>query len=531
MKGVAMRYDALVVGGGIAGLTASAYLSRSGVKTLLCEKEDILGGLVRTFERNGFVYDGGIRAFENSGIFLPMLKKLGITLELVKNQVTIGLEDKVIHLQTIDSVNDYHDLLCSFYPHETQAIDMLTAEIKKIMHYMDVQYGIDNPLFLDVKEDRDYFMKVVFPWMFKYIATSPRIAALNVPVVDFLKRYTQDQSLVDIITQHFFQATPAFFSLSYLKLYLDYYYPLGGTATLVQKLKAFILEHGGEICTSTPITAIEPQKHFVTTASGEEIFYRHLVWAADLKTFYQSIDPNTLLNKKVKQVFLARKAALEDKTGCDSIFTFFLAVNLNPDYFTQKASAHFFYTPQRTGQTQAGPLPLGKTRKEIETWLKKFYDLTTYEISIPVLRDSSLAPAGKTGLIISLLFDYQLTRNIHEQGWYKEFKTFSQQCILQTLNGSIFPGLQSAVLDQFSSTPLTMQHIAGTLDGAITGWAFTNMPIPAESRLPKVANSIKTPLPGVLQAGQWTFSPSGFPIALLTGKMAADQIIKELKRK
>ncbi len=71
-----MKYDALVVGGGMAGLTASAYLSKSGVKTLLCEKEGILGGLVRTFERNGFFYDGGIRAFENSGIFLPMLKNL-----------------------------------------------------------------------------------------------------------------------------------------------------------------------------------------------------------------------------------------------------------------------------------------------------------------------------------------------------------------------------------------------------------------------------------------------------------------------
>lgn len=525
-----MKYDALVVGGGMAGLTASAYLSKSGVKTLLCEKEGILGGLVRTFERNGFFYDGGIRAFENSGIFLPMLKKLGIKMELVKNQVTIGIEDRVIHLKTIDSVNDYRDLLCSFYPYDTLAIDAITAEIKKIMHYMDVQYGIDNPMFMDVKEDRDYFMKVVFPWMFKYIVTSPKIATLNVPVVEFLKRYTQDQSLVDIITQHFFQATPTFFSLSYLKLYLDYYYPLGGTATLVQKLKTFILDHGGEIRTNTPIAAVEPQKHFVTTASGEEVFYRHLIWAADLKTLYQMIDSNTLQDKKVKRTFLARKAVLEDKTGCDSIFTFFLAVDLNPDYFAQKASAHFFYTPQRTGQTQAGPLPWGTTRREIKVWLKKFYGLSTYEISIPVLRDSTLAPAGKTGLIISLLFDYQLTRYIREQGWYEEFKTFSQQCILQTLNNSIFPGLQSAVIDQFSSTPLTMQHIAGTLDGAITGWSFTNKPIPAESRLPKVANSIKNPLPGVVQAGQWTFSPSGFPIAILTGKMAADQVIKELKK-
>ena len=73
-----MNYDAIVVGGGAAGLTAAAYLAKSGYATLLCEKENKLGGLVNAFSRNGFVYDGGIRAMENSGVMLPMLKSLGI---------------------------------------------------------------------------------------------------------------------------------------------------------------------------------------------------------------------------------------------------------------------------------------------------------------------------------------------------------------------------------------------------------------------------------------------------------------------
>ena len=42
-------------------------------------------------------------------------------------------------------------------------------------------------------------------------------------------------------------------------------------------------------------------------------------------------------------------------------------------------------------------------------------------------------------------------------------------------------------------------------------------------------NAIKTPIPGVYQAGQWTYSPSGLPISLLTGKIAADRVIKDLK--
>ncbi len=54
---------------------------------------------------------------------------------------------------------------------------------------------------------------------------------MKVPVEDYLRRFTQNQGLFDIITQHFFRGTPAFFALSYLKLYLDYYYPRGGTGT------------------------------------------------------------------------------------------------------------------------------------------------------------------------------------------------------------------------------------------------------------------------------------------------------------
>jgi phytoene dehydrogenase-like protein len=75
-----------------------------------------------------------------------------------------------------------------------------------------------------------------------------------------------------------------------------------------------------------------------------------------------------------------------------------------------------------------------------------------------------------------------------------------------------------------------MAKIAGTTEGAITGWAFTNHPMPAENRLPRIMNSIKTPVPGVFQAGQWTYSPAGLPISILTGKLAADRVIKELSK-
>jgi len=54
--------------------------------------------------------------------------------------------------------------------------------------------------------------------------------------------------------------------------------------------------------------------------------------------------------------------------------------------------------------------------------------------------------------------------------------------------------------------------------------------MPAEDRLVRIANAVNTPLPNVSQAGQWTYSPAGFPVSLITGKLAADKINKLLRK-
>lgn len=114
-------------------------------------------------------------------------------------------------------------------------------------------------------------------------------------------------------------------------------------------------------------------------------------------------------------------------------------------------------------------------------------------------------------------------------GWYDEYKKLSEECIVNILDATMFKGIKSKVIDKFSSTPLTLEKMTGNSDGAITGWAFTNNFIPVEKRLSKVARSVLTPIPDVFQVGHWAFSPSGLPIAILTGKSAADEVKKQLK--
>src|SRR3990172_3699150 len=47
---VAQRYDAVIIGGGHNGLISAAYLARAGLKTLVLEQRDVLGGAAVTEE-------------------------------------------------------------------------------------------------------------------------------------------------------------------------------------------------------------------------------------------------------------------------------------------------------------------------------------------------------------------------------------------------------------------------------------------------------------------------------------------------
>lgn len=234
-----MRYDAIIVGGGIAGLTSAAFLTKNGYKVMLCEKEDHIGGLVSSFNYDGFLFDAGVRGIVDSGIVKPMLKQLDIDVEFVKSIVTIGIEKEFMRVETIDSLKEYRDMLVKLYPESEDDIDLILLEIRKVMDYMDILYGIENPLFKDLKNDREYIFKTLLPWVFRFLAKSGKIKNFKAPVYEYLSRLTDNQSLIDIISQHFFQETPASFALSYFSLYLDYEYPVKGTYELVDKIKDY----------------------------------------------------------------------------------------------------------------------------------------------------------------------------------------------------------------------------------------------------------------------------------------------------
>ena len=525
-------YNTIVVGGGIAGLTAAAYLSGAGRKTLLIEKNRECGGLVNSFERDGFVFDAGVRALEDAGIILPMLAELGITLDIVKSPVTVGIADEILHIENLESLGRYSDLLKKNYPGSSSEIDGIIRIIRRVMKDMDVLYGLENPVFKDLRRDREFLFRKLLPWLPRFLLTVGRINRMNQPVEEYLEKVISDRSLRDIISQHFFRNTPAFFALSYFSLYLDYFYPVGGVGKLAEALEKKILERGGMIKRGTRVTEVKAGRKRVTDQDGIVYGYDSLVWAADLKAFYRLTDTEGT-GARVMKRFEDEKQKILRHRGGDSVFTLFLQVDEPLETFRRKASGHFFYTPLKQGlgkihREELDALLAGPgihDRQIVLDWLDRFTALNTYEISIPGLKDPSLAPEGKTGLIISFLAEYDLFRAIQIEGWYEEFVTAIENRVIKVITGSVYPWLEDSITGRFSFSPLSIENRIASSEGAITGWSFRS-PVPVVHRIQIADRSVLTPVPSVFQAGQWAYSPAGVPMSILTGRLAANKVLK-----
>lgn len=506
----------LIVGGGIAGLTAAIYAAKAGYKVTLFEKNDKCGGLVSSFSYEGFLFDGGTRALE--GFLFPLLKDLEISLEYVKTPVSVGIEDTIVMVNSESGIQEYRHLLELMYPDAHIEIDKIFKPITKMGRFLA---GVNR--FLNSKQiERLYGLADI-------VRNIKVLLKMNTPMERYFKESLgiTNQSLQDIILQHFFKGTPAFFALGYLYLYPDYIYTKGGTGTLAIKMEEKALAMGVNIVPNTPIQTVIPSEKIIIDENGGKHQYNHLIWAADLKKLYRSLDVQGLPGAVLAQFYKERERILKHK-GAESIFTLFIAVDEEPEYFSRIASSHLFYTPSRKGlgalirEEQDAILNHWDrySKTKILEWLEKVCRYNTFEIAVPVLKDPQAAPPHKTGLIVSFLFEYEIAKKAYDSGWYEELKEAVSQFIIKILAQTIYKGIDKKIIFTLSATPLSIEKISGSSEGAVIGWSMEQPP-PVVNSMLKMKDSVKTAIPSILKAGQWTMSPAGIPTAVMTGQIAA----------
>ncbi|WP_010677988.1 phytoene desaturase family protein [Bacillus timonensis] len=81
MQSEEKKWDCIIIGGGIAGLTTSIYLARSGKSVLILEKSKTLGGRGRTTKKMDSYLNLGPHALYSNGKSLEILRELGIEID------------------------------------------------------------------------------------------------------------------------------------------------------------------------------------------------------------------------------------------------------------------------------------------------------------------------------------------------------------------------------------------------------------------------------------------------------------------
>ncbi|MCK4747522.1 MAG: NAD(P)-binding protein, partial [Bacteroidales bacterium] len=110
-----MKYDVIVIGAGLGGLTAGAKLAREGKKVLLLEQHDRPGGCATTFKRRDFTMEVGLHEMD------------GLHPKDIKHRIfdDLGITGKVEFLRVPEFyrfINDSCDLVVPHNPEEAKAI-------------------------------------------------------------------------------------------------------------------------------------------------------------------------------------------------------------------------------------------------------------------------------------------------------------------------------------------------------------------------------------------------------------------------
>lgn len=74
----------VIIGGGISGLTCAYQLRRLGRQVLLVEPSDRVGGVIRSIEQDGFLFDLGPQSFLSNDAILSLVEALGLESALLR---------------------------------------------------------------------------------------------------------------------------------------------------------------------------------------------------------------------------------------------------------------------------------------------------------------------------------------------------------------------------------------------------------------------------------------------------------------
>jgi phytoene desaturase len=489
------KKKAIVIGSGVAGLSAAAYLAKGNYEVTILEKNDSPGGRARQFKADGFTFDMGPSWYWMPDVFEKFYQDFGFTTSDFYELIRLDPSYRVIakNGEAVEIPANMHELEALFEKFEPGSAQRLRKFLKEAAYKYEV--GINDLVYkpsLSLLEFAD--LRLLKGLLKMDVLSNMRKHVSSVVSHPFLQELMEFPVLfLGALPEN----TPALYSLmNHADFTLGTWYPQGGMFNIIEAFLKVAQKQGARLCLNQEVVKIISENGIAKGVQTHTDYFEAdvVIGAAD----YHHLDQKVLepgQRNYTAQYWDKRKLA-------PSCLLYYVGLNKR----LKNAVHHtlFFDTD------------FGLHAQEIYTQ-PKWPSNPLFYASVPSVTDPSVAPAGCENLFLLIPIAPGIagdTEDIREAYFEKIIKRLEQQ-----LGESILPHVvykRSYSVSDFKNDYHAFKGNAYGLANTLDQTAILKPSLKSK----KIKN--------LYFAGQLTVPGPGVPPSIISGKVAATQIFKEM---
>lgn len=283
------RFDAIVIGSGLGGLTCAALLAKTGQRVLVLERHYTAGGFTHSFKRRGYEWDVGVHYIGDVHKPHSPLRRVFDTItdsQLQWAKMDPVYDSMVFPDQRYDfvaGVARFREGLLQHFPNAGSDLDAYLAEVRGASRAVAAHFG-----------------QRLMPGVLQGIA-APAVKRLTSDYFgrtthEVMASCTRDKKLAAVLTGQWgdYGATPKQSSFGMHALVAQHYldggnFPIGGASEIARHVLPVIEAHGGAVLVGAEVQEILTQGdrvRGVRMVCGDELLCDHVISAAGVHTTF-----------------------------------------------------------------------------------------------------------------------------------------------------------------------------------------------------------------------------------------------------
>jgi phytoene dehydrogenase-like protein len=485
----------VIIGGGVAGLSAGIYAAMNGFNTEIIEMHNVAGGQCTAWDRKNYRFDYCLHWLvgTSGGAFHEVWKETNVLnsqTEIINHDIHSRIIDNEGSEFTIYSnIDRWEKYLLEIAPEDKVSIRKMCIDMRKsaLLEPFAAPPELRSPI--------EYI--TILPKMLPLFNVVRKFGRLTCEEY-FEKLNFKNERIKSVLYNMYggrnFSALAFIFMLGWFHQ-KNAGYIKGGSYPFAQRMVEKYEQLGGKITYKKRVEKIVVENNVakgVILTDGTKIAADYVIGAADgFSTIYKMLE-GKYVSKQIDHAYKNWE-----------LFTPLVQVSFGVNKVVESEAPIIVNTTKG--------LKIGRTE------LEAGYSVMNYSY------DSTMAPEGKTTIVMRYESPWSLWKELDGEA-YKQEKIQIEKDAIEKLE-MVYPGIAEFIEVVDVATPKTDVRYTGVKDGAYEGF------MPTKDNMMKTINMTLPKLQNFYMAGQWLSPGGGLPPAAQTGKFSVMLICKKEKQK